>query len=447
MKKTIATLLALVATLTLSAQSNNNISYKGVAPRRMEFVSFSTRNSATKDDRGHERYWLNLVHKLSSETTNEEGERVRRYEVNLPMSWRDREIFLHTEGGAVEKRLKVNGLNVGECRDDRTPSEFIISDFIKDCTTVIEIISPEECDHRPAEMLGQNTMDEVLFIYSQPVVRIHDIVVEAKPSENREHGVLTINVIVSSSRSQSEKISVGYDIDTPTHELKDYNVYEQRIAPMATDTITFESNIYGAMQYLWSAETPHLYNLTVYLKRNGVISEFVNMKVGFGETSFRDGTIYRNDQPIEIRAAHYNAAPTAKLTEADLKAMKSRSINTIYVDFPQPYWFYNICDRVGMYVVEQANINTDPKGGDRSRKGTLANNPAWLDEFIERQMGSYYRVRNHPSIIAWSIGGNSGSGYNMYKCYEWFKEQEKERPVVYRSGEWNNDITLPQPFE
>lgn len=447
MKKRIATLIALAWALSLSAQSNNNISYKGVAPQRSEFISFSTRNAAAKDDRTHERYWLNIVHKLSSSTTNQDGERVNLYEVELPISWRDREVFLHTEGGAVEKRLRVNGMDVGECRDDRTPSEFRLTEYIKDGTTTIELISPAEADHRPAEMLGENTMDEVLFLYSQPTVRIHDILVDARPSENREHGVLTINVIVSSSRTQGENIAVGYDIDTPTHELKDYNVIDHRIAANATDTVTFESNIYGAMQYLWSAKTPHLYNLTVYLKRNGVISEFVNMKVGFGETSFRDGVVYRNGEPIEIHATRYNAAPTAKLTEADIKAMKQRNINTIYVDFPQPYWFYNICDRVGIYVVEQANINTDPKGGDRSRRGTLANNPSWLDEFLQRQSGSYYRVRNHPSIIAWSIGGGEARGYNMYKCYEWFKEREKERPVVYGSGEWNSDIKLPQPIE
>jgi beta-galactosidase len=88
-----------------------------------------------------------------------------------------------------------------------------------------------------------------------------------------------------------------------------------------------------------------------------------------------------------------------KDTEADLKALKKEKINTLYVDYPQPYWFYDICDRVGIYVVERANINTDPKGGDRSRRGSLVNNLQWLEEFIERQAASYYRSRIHPASL------------------------------------------------
>ena len=100
-----------------------------------------------------------------------------------------------------------------------------------------------------------------------------------------------------------------------------------------------------------------------------------------------------------------------------------------------------------MYDVEQANINTDPKGGDRSRKGTLANNPQWLNEFLSRVEASYFRVRMHPSVVAWSLGGPSGSGYNMYKCYEWLKDQEDSRPVIYSNGEWNSDLRLPEPLK
>ncbi|MBQ8272286.1 MAG: hypothetical protein IJZ09_04700 [Tidjanibacter sp.] len=447
MRKRLLTLLASLLTLSAMAQSSNGYTNEGIAPRRTEFISYSTRNAAEKGDRSVERYYLNLQYKQTQTLTNESGERVALYEVEIPLVWRDRDIFLHTEGGAAEKRIEVNGSTVGSCRDNRTPSEFLISKYIKDGITQIAIISPAECDLRPAEMLGENPLEEQIFLYSQPPIHIHDILVSAKPNEEGRYGVLTMDVVVSSSRRTTEQISVGYDIYSPEKELKYYDLREVSVAGMGLDTLRFSTNIYGAMERLWSAESPKLYDVTLYLKRSGIISEYINIKVGFGTTTYADGQILRNGKPIDIRAAHYTTTSGAKTTEADIKALKKQNINTLYTPHPQPYWFYDICDRVGMYVVEQANINTDPKGGDRSRRGTLANNPQWLNEFLGRVESSYYRVRIHPSIVAWSLGGNSGGGYNMYKCYEWLKEREMERPVVYGSGEWNSDLRLPEALQ
>lgn len=443
MRKRILTLLATLTTLAAMAESGNGYTSEGAAPRRTEFISYSTRNVAEKGDRSAERYYINLQYKQTQTSTNESGERVVIYEVEIPLVWRDRDIFLHTEGGAAEKRIEVNGSRVGTSRDDRTPSEFLINKYITDGITQIAIISPAECDLRPAEMLGKNPLEEQIFIYSQPSIHIHDIVVNAEPNEEGRYGVLTMDVVVSSSRRIAEQISVGYDIYSPEKELKYYDLREMSMRGMGLDTLRFSTNIYGAMERLWSAETPKLYDITLYLKRGGIISEYINIKVGFGTTTYADGQILRNGKPIDIHAAHYATTAGAKSTEADIKALKKQNINTLYIDYPQPYWFYDICDRVGMYVVEQANINTDSKGGDRSRQGTLANNPQWLPEFLERVESSYYRVRIHPSVVAWSIGGNSGNGYNMYKCYEWLKERESKRPVVYGSGEWNSDLKLP----
>lgn len=437
----------LLAVVSLAAQSRNNISYKGLAERRSEFISYSTRNAAEKGVRANERYYINLDRHLKSSTNNEEGEMVTLYEVQLPLLWRDRDTFIHLEGGPSEKILRINGKVVGECRDNRTPCEFNISKFIRDGITRIEIVSPQECDNRPADMIPMESPVEQMFLYAQPPYHIHDVTLSATPDKTRKHGELKMEVVVNATVARGDKIAVGYDIYSPEKELKYYDVREMEIAGVGLDTLLFETNIYGAMERLWSAESPKLYEVTFYLKRNGIILEYICFNVGFGDTTYADGKIYRNGEPIDIKAASYNSAATQKQTLEDIKALKNEGFNTIYPDYPQPYWFYDICDQVGLYVVEQANINTDPKSGDRSRKGTLANNPKWVNEFLERARGCYFRVRNHPSIIAWSLGGASGNGYNMYKCYEWFKSQDNLRPIVYRDGEWNSDAQLPAPLK
>lgn len=444
MRKIIVSSVAMLVAMVASAQlpQPTEFGYENVAQRRTEFITYSTRNLAEKGDRTAERYFVNLEYRLT-EAVSVESEKgtpcVRRnYEVELPIAWRDRDVFLHTEGGPAERVIYVNDKRVGEARDDRAPAEFLISSYLGDGVTKISIVSPVEPDSRPAEMVAPNPTEN-LFLYSQPPVRIHDVLVRAVPDDTHKHGVLNLDVVVSSSR-RTETISVGYDIYSPEKELKYYDLREIEVPYGQTDTIHFQTNIYGAMERLWSAESPKLYDVTIYTKRGRIMTEYLNLKVGFGETTFDGEQIYRNGKAIDIRSVRYNSAPNRKQTEADINQLKREKYNTICVDYPQPVWFYDLCDKVGMYVVEQANINTDDKGGDVSRKGSLANNPRWLPEFLERQKATYYRTRIHPCIIAWSLASPSGRGYNMYKCYEWFKSVESQRPVIYRDGDWNTDL-------
>lgn len=447
MRKLIVSSVAMFMALATMAQQQqpSEFGYQNLAPRRTEFITYSTRNLAEKGDRNSERYYMNLEYKMvNAEAIEDDKGRAcvkHNYEVELPIAWRDRDVFLHTEGGSAERVVYVNGKKVGEARDDRSPSEFVISKYLNDGPTQISVVSPVEADMRPSEMVEANPTENI-FIYSQPAVRIHDVLVRAVPNDTRKHGVLQLDVVVSSSR-RTETLSVGYDIYSPEKELKYYDLREVEVPYGGRDTIHFETNIYGAMERLWSAEKPTLYDVTIYTKRGRIMTEYLHLKVGFGETSYDEQNIYRNGKAIEITPVAYNSAATAKQTEADIKLLKRDKYNTIYVSYPQPWWFYDICNRVGMYVVEQANINTNPKGGDISRKGSLTNNPAWLPEFLERQKASYYRSRIHPCIIAWSLGAPSGGGYNMYKCYEWFKSVESDRPIVYGDGQWNTDLVLP----
>lgn len=442
MKRITVLSLLLICTLAASAQSVDG--YRNVAPYRSEIVTFSTRNLAEKGDRTAEKFYIDLGPKLVASTqADTEGNSTYTYRVELPLLWRDRAVFLHTEGGANSRIVSVNGNEVGRCKDEYAPAEFEISPYLNDGPTEI-CITINNSDRRPAEMVAECGAQPVAYLYSQPAIHIHDVMVEAVPSENGQHGVLSVDVVVTSTRRAPEQVSVGYDIYSPEKELKYYDIREV----MATghnrlDTLHFQTNIYGAMERLWSAESPKLYDVTLYVKQNRIITEYLTIKVGFGRTSHNGEQILRNGKPINIKPVYYNAAESAKTTEADIKRFKKEGKNTILVDYPQPWWFYDICDRVGIYVVDQANINTDPKEGDMSRNGTLANNPEWLGEFVERQQATYWRSRRHPSVIAYSLGGPSGDGYNMYKCYEWLKSVEPDRPIIYSDGEWNSDLKLP----
>ena len=151
--------------------------------------------------------------------------------------------------------------------------------------------------------------------------------------------------------------------------------------------------------------------------------------------------------PVSLKTAQYNASADLDKTVKEIKALKKQGINTVIPDYPQPHWFYEICDREGMYVVDQANIHTPREEGNLKVGGTLSNDPAWLPEYLERAQGAYYRTRNHPCVIGFSLGGPSGNGYNMQKTYLRIKDIEPARPVIYRwaNGEWNSDAIAITP--
>lgn len=150
----------------------------------------------------------------------------------------------------------------------------------------------------------------------------------------------------------------------------------------------------------------------------------------------------RLGRELQLVRASYNAAADPETTLTELKALKAQGKNTVCPDFPQPAWFYELCDRTGLYVIDRAAIDAPERRDDRRVGGTPSNDPALADEYLERVRAMYYRSRNFTCVVAYDLGSPSGNGYNMYKAYEWLRSVEPSRPVIYgdADGEWNTDL-------
>ena len=440
--------LILLATLNTEAQipkitgnewTNPNIGSIGKSPVRTEFFSYDIREEAEKNIVEKNPYFFSLD--LQPEANNN-GIQQFNVNVDIPYMWLDRDLFLHVEGFPCFY-LQVNGRNAGYGQDSRTPSEFNISSFVKDGSNRISILLPEGTETPHAlETALTNRPRPAVFLYSQPKVRIEDYKVTAPLDSTKNHGILQLEIALSNSYNSPETITVGYDIYSPQGKLQYYDMREVKLAGQGRDTIRFAENIYGVPENLWSAEQPSLYRCMLTVRRGGRMVEYIPFVTGFGSTTCQEGVIYRNEKPIDIQAARYNAAPNAATTQTQLVELKKRGINTVWTDYPQPYWFYDLCDRTGMYVIDQANINSAHEPDNLEVGGTWSNNPAWLGSFLEREQSMYGRAKNHVCIIGWSLGGAVGNGYNMQKCYQWLKNVEKERAVLFNdaAGEWNSDL-------
>ena len=168
------------------------------------------------------------------------------------------------------------------------------------------------------------------------------------------------------------------------------------------------------------------------------------MKVGFTEYGYTEqGEITAFGTPLKLNKTTYNAASDRATTEREIKALKAKGVNCLCPDYPQPRWFYDICDRVGIYVIDCMAISSPTAHDDRNMGGTPANAPWLVEEYVSRAKAMYYRTRNHACIIAFSLSNtNSGNGYNMYKAYEALKSIGDSRAIIYPfvDGEWNSDI-------
>lgn len=446
-KKLITAAAALMAVLTAAAQTpdwdKKTIASEGAAPHRAEFISFDIREVAEVHDRSRASFFL----PLEMFSTSENGNLVYKTVVDIPYKWLDRDIFFHLEG-LPEFSIRVNDRYAGKTTDSKTPAEFMISPFVSDGLNTITIVPEDEGVGALMEaQIGTRPAIRTAYTYSQPKVRLENVIITARPDSIWKDGSLNIVAALSNSYNDTENISVGYDIYTPQGKLVYYDLRDLTLEPMARDTMVFDEAIWVKIkENLWSPQTPNIFKVMVYVKHGRRIVEYIPFYVGFTETEYREDAIYRNGAKIDIRAARYNASDDSKSTSDEVLKLKAHGINTIYVDYPQPFWFYDLCDNVGMYVVDRANINCPSDNGNLDIDGTASNDPRLVNFFTERADAMYERNRNHACIVAWSLGADCGNGYNMYKAYQLLKSKGDPRPVVYVGayGEWNSDITLPE---
>ena len=434
MRRAITTILALTALMVGYAQQ----------VYRTEFSVFDTREAALKNDHSKTERHIRFAPKAMGVVDNVE---IVGQKVDMPVAWSDYNVYLHLQNAFKAYDLVVNEKLVASVEETNTHADFLLSPYLLQGENEIVLLlrrsEASELNVGSKSNLVEQFRGSYLFAQHRKHIYDYDARIIEK-ADGKGLG-LELDIVVRNDFNFEEPLQVGYDIYSPENKLVDYTVREMSVAGRSFDTLRIRTALGQESRYLWSAANPKLYRLTLYIKRDGKPREYVSFRLGAGRTTIADGKILRNGKPITIKSAQYNARTTYDEALAEIKALKAKGINTLLPDNPQPEWFYDICDGLGIYVIERANINPTAEPANRKIGGTPSNNPELLGEYLARVKAMYYRTRNHSCIIAYALGGDqAGNGYNMYKAYQWLKGVEKERAVICTSadGEWNSDVQI-----
>jgi beta-galactosidase len=370
----------------------------------------------------------------------------------LPSGWKGQEIIVHF--GAVKSAfyLWINGEKVGYSQGSKLPAEFDVTKFVKPGknTIALEVYRWSDGSYLECQDFWRiSGIERDVYLYARPYVQITDFFAKAGLTNEYKDGTLDLEVDLKNKLSKKEKGSLQV---TLIKDAKTVYSSEQEFEslPEKESKFSFKHKINNVLS--WSGEKPELYQLNIVLKdKKGKVLEAVSKKIGFRTSEVKDGQYLLNGKPILFKGVnrHEHDPETGHVISKedmlrDIQIFKEYNINAVRTShYPNdPYW-YELCDEYGIYVIDEANIESHGMGYDLSR--TLANKPEWLKAHLDRTERMVERDKNHPSILIWSLGNEAGNGWNFYNTYRLAKKMDDTRPVQYeRAGhEWNTDLYVP----
>jgi beta-galactosidase len=359
----------------------------------------------------------------------------------IPSDWKNKEIFLRF--GAVSSAFYVwiNEKLVGYSQDSKTPAEFDITKYLRDGNNSVAVEVYRWCDGSYLEdqdFWRLSGIQRTVFLHARPKTYIRDLFAVGDLQNNYNDGMLKIDVSLKSAVQDENEFAVETSLFEGTKKL----LTESKNVRLSGNSVlvNFKKSIPGVNK--WSAEKPNLYSLVVSLKdKSGNISESVSTKIGFRKVEIVKSQLLINGVAIRLKGVNmheHNEITGHVIDEAtvlkDIKTMKSNNINAMRTcHYPQQEFWYEMCDKYGLYLVDEADIESHGMGYDKDV--TLADKPQWAAAHLDRMQRMVERDKNHPSVIIWSMGNEAGDGHNFLNGYKWIKGRDITRPVQYERAE------------
>jgi beta-galactosidase len=380
---------------------------------------------------------------------------VYRRRFDLPRAWHGRRVVLHIAGCEGACYVYINGRPVGLHKDARTPAEYDVTDLVRlddaieperhDGANEIVIVVPRWSDASFVEDQDhwwQSGLHRDIFLYATDMVYLADLQVQATPNAALTEGVLRARCTLGCAGEAPERCRVELQLLDPTgaplfaeplHAAYEPAADLWGVRRFVRPVLAFEGHV--SAPRLWSAETPDLYTVivTVYGPSG---PESTACRVGFRGVEVRDRQLLINGRAVLIKGVNRHdhddttgSAVSRESMEADIRLMKQFNVNAVRAShYPNdPYWL-DLCDRYGLYVIDEANVES------HAFYDEVCRDPRYTRAFVERVRNMVERDKNHPSVIAWSLGNESGYGTNHDVAAAYARSADPTRPLHYEGA-------------
>ena len=376
-----------------------------------------------------------------------------RRHFNIPNEWVGHRILIHF--GAVKSAfyIWVNGKKVGYSQGSKLPAEFDITDFVRADENVIALEVYRWSDGSFLECQDFwriSGIERDVYLYAEPKVRIVDFWAKTPLDGSYDKGEFSLEIDLINDTGNHQRVTIITELLKPNGKRAFSRM--DRVLMDANSKATHMVKYSVRNVEPWTAETPSLYRLNMTVKKGYDVLSVLTDEIGFRTVEVKGGQLLLNGEPIYLKGVnrHEHDPVTGhvisrELMEDDIKLMKRFNINAVRTShYPcDPYW-YDLCDKYGLYVIDEANIESHGMGYRPER--TLGNAPEWHKAHLSRIKRMVERDKNHPSIIMWSMGNEAGDGVNFIAASNWIHERDSSRPVHYERALERDHVDVYTPM-
>jgi len=382
---------------------------------------------------------------------NPVGSYVKKF--RLPEEWSNDRIILHFGGISSAGYVWLNGQLVGYSQDSRLPAEFDVTSLVRkgENTLAVQVFRWSDGSYlEDQDHWRMSGIHREVLVLAQPKVSINDFFVRTKFDEDLENALLQVRPEILAPRDADTR---GWTIETQLYRPDRQPEFKEPVSlevnRVRDENYPQRDHVYFGMiekqvtsPAKWSAENPVLYTLVLTLKNEkGEVVEARSCQVGFRSVSTEGGVFRVNGKAVKLYGVnrHEHSPEGGKtLTREemlkDVLLMKEHNLNAVRTcHYPDDPYFYELCDQYGLYVLDEADIETHGGGG------YLTNQPQWHAAFADRIIRMVERDKNHASVVIWSLGNESGTGPNHAGPAGWIHDFDPTRPVHYEGAQGDPD--------
>ena len=369
----------------------------------------------------------------------------------VPKKWDGRQVFLTFEGVDSAFHLWINGQPVGFSKESRLPAEFNITRYLQPGENVLAVRVYRWSDGSYMEDQDFWRLAGIyrsVYLWSAPAVHVRDFTVVTDLDEKYENAILRVSAELVNYNDQTFE---DCDLELALLDADGNEVVRQTdpfsMTPHAEKTLELAQPVMNPLK--WTDETPNLYTLllTVTDSEKNII-EVLRTNVGFRKVEIIGGQICLNGVPVLLKGVNRHEHDpitghtlTLESMVKDIELMKQFNINAVRTcHYPDDPRWYDLCDQYGILLYDEANLES------HGVWDKLTKDPTWHDAFVDRAARMVLRDKNHPSVIIWSLGNESGFGPNHEAMAEWIRSNDPTRPIHYHPAEDHPSVDILGPM-